>query len=665
MNPWTVDAREAIRDISDVSNDLIEKTNDIEVFLSQDRYYFVIATKGLGKSLLLLAKRKRISGIECIIPHGTLLDIPEMMIDVLNQDVLSLLYKEKTMEQLWSISIIVAIIKRLEMTDEILKEDISESLRYLLTLKRLMTASDHLGGILTSIARKQFFQDLTGDYNVTLIPTARTVSKSVAIFIDNVDECFEADRNIWYIAQNSLIAAIYRLVRLNPKFKLFASIRKEAFLKLKQRTEMFLQYESVSLDISYYKGELREIFIKNINRENSRNLQDKASLKKNPICAFLGVDKIRHGWVNEEEEDMFDYIYRHTLRRPRDFMEVGGAISRCLVTERNPVEQRGIEKIKQLINETATKIANAYLNEVLPHLTVNRKHIDKVFGLIQSNILEKRELKKICMKFNGNNAECLEKDCKECTDKTHIFCELYKIGLLGYITPASTVKDKYVQMFATVGEKTFDEVRLLPDSTHYLIHPILDELIRQKNGIYKEHINVTNIVGYDRQWNTIGEISSESIIRPLVFISSTKDKDLKPYRDAVEDVIKEKNFTPIRSESLNSPDSLQECKRLSKRCHFFIAVLGPRYGDEAEGKSIWEHEFNAAYQDNSDKIIVYVLEENIGDWDQKQQKFINMVQSLEDLGYMRGDRVNLFNIRSRFEKDFVERIAKLSKQRKE
>ena len=59
MNPWSVDAREAIKDISDVSDDLIEETNDIEVFLRQDRYYFVIASKGLGKSLLLLAKRKR------------------------------------------------------------------------------------------------------------------------------------------------------------------------------------------------------------------------------------------------------------------------------------------------------------------------------------------------------------------------------------------------------------------------------------------------------------------------------------------------------------------------------------------------------------------------------------------------------------------------------
>ena len=37
MNPWSIDAREAIKDISDVSDDLIEETNDIEVFLRQDR----------------------------------------------------------------------------------------------------------------------------------------------------------------------------------------------------------------------------------------------------------------------------------------------------------------------------------------------------------------------------------------------------------------------------------------------------------------------------------------------------------------------------------------------------------------------------------------------------------------------------------------------------
>lgn len=361
-----------------------------------------------------------------------------------------------------------------------------------------------------------------------------------------------------------------------------------------------------------------------------------------------------------ENETPFDYIFRHTLMRPRDLMLIGNKIVSCKPPAlRNPETKEGMETLKELVNAAGTEIAEQYLPEVLPHLTIKREDLDNVFKLIDSNVLDAQKTKEICMKFNGNDAICLQNKCKECNGKRHIFCELYKIGLLGYVHLKPTSKDEYVQKFSSVGENTFQDVRLLPLSSHYLIHPILDGLIRRANERYKHQINDVNIVGYDRPWKFHRDIPTESINRPTVFISSTLD--LKSYRNKIEEIVIAKNFAPIRSEFLNSPESLNSLRKLATNCHYFVAILGSRYGDEIDGKSVCEHEFDAAYGANPLKIIAYIVEGKIDSWEQKQQQFIKRVQSMAQLGYARGEQLTLLNVKSRFDKDIVERIAQLTK----
>ena len=271
MYQWSIDAREAIKDLSELNDDLIEKTTEIADFL-RCKHYFVVATKGLGKSLLLLFKRKSLKGADYIIPQNALLDAPAVSIESLSHDVVTLLYQEDTLKSLWSISIIISILKRLnkisetDELDKLNKNKVSSSLQMIFDDSFCRTPSDIFGKILSEIGRKQFYHDLLNDYSRSLIPAARSINESVAIFIDNVDECFEKvdSREVWYKTQNSLVKSIYQLVRINPKFKIFASIRKEAFLKLK--SEMIQQYEGVSLILSYHKDELRQIFIKSIKK---------------------------------------------------------------------------------------------------------------------------------------------------------------------------------------------------------------------------------------------------------------------------------------------------------------------------------------------------------------------------------------------------------------
>ena len=546
MYPWVYDARQAIRDLFDVDDDLIERTSEIDDFLKQDRYYFVTATKGLGKSLVLLAKRKQLRGVEYIIPENGLLDAPVLKHEGLSKQ-LALLQNEAAAELVWSLSIVLAVFKSLNL-DKTLFDNCSQLLRNLLQLDR-HTPSDYFSTIVTTVTMEQLFHDLTIDYNNTLVSVLRTVNKSVALFIDNIDECFErvTDRQIWYTAQTALVKAVYTLTRLKPgKFKFFVAIRKEAFLKLMASTEMYRQYEGVSVDLSYYPNELREIFVKNINKVNSEMLLDKLKKKEDPFVAFLGVSEIRNIYT-KETEDIFDYICRHTLKRPRDLMEIGRAITRRPVAERDPKKAEGVDAIRTIINETASRIADTYITEVSPHLAIGRGHFDRVFELIDSNVLEKLKLKRICMMFNGDDGECLRKDCKSCNDKDHIhiFCQLYKIGLLGYVAKGHT-EEEYVQKFTEVGQKTFDEDRLLPHSLYYLIHPILEDLIRGRNSSYR--MNTMNIIGYGRPWKMEAGIHQDGAVHIVDAERVRIDRKDPPFKLAPDSpglIDKNRKFIPL------------------------------------------------------------------------------------------------------------------------
>jgi hypothetical protein len=499
MKPWMTDARESINDLEKVDEidfEYIEITKPIENFLRDDNYKFLIGTKGLGKSLLLLSKRKQFKEA-LLIPRDIPLDVPLVKIDGLSRESLARMSEETNFVLIWSLSILIAICIRLNLVDE-KTEDISKSLSKILHANRYSNISD-VFGVIIGMDSKQIFEELLGDYTKILMPAIRTIKSTVAAFIDNVDECFanygSSGHGIWYISQMGLIKAVYDIVRANGKIKVFASIRKEAFLKID--SEMLLQYKGVSLMLDYSKNQLREIFERNIKKDDPAHL---VVIDDDAVVSFMGCDTITHGFTDEDEE-IFDYIFRHTLKRPRDLMEIGLRISETNINERNPATAEGVGNIKKIINNAGTIIAIQYIDEVIKHLSITKKDLDKLFSLIDSNILSSRKVKNICTEFNGGDKSCQKANCKIC-NKTHMFCELYKVGLLGYVD-IDAANDKLVQHFVPVGEKTFDDVGLLPISKHYLIHPILDGLIRLHNHNYKNNVNTINIVGYDRPWSSV------------------------------------------------------------------------------------------------------------------------------------------------------------------
>lgn len=95
-----------------------------------------------------------------------------------------------------------------------------------------------------------------------------------------------------------------------------------------------------------------------------------------------------------------------------------------------------------------------------------------------------------------------------------------------------------------------------------------------------------------------------------VMISSTV-KDMLPDREAIDSALLEIPFVrtvgakPVKQSPVaGSPYAVTT--DMAASCHLYILLLGGRYGDAQEGhKSPTELEFDAAYQDDPTKILVF------------------------------------------------------------
>ena len=254
MRAWTVDADD-IQIADDLDVALLHRTSWIENFLEQKRsdQFIITATKGFGKTLLLKAKRISYGhGAAICIPDNSLLDKP-IGDKVFNEDMIAL-YGESTdnWKRVWLISIVVAVLKRLDMINGL---KVNPQLHGLIVNRNLSGVVDHFVNLL-DFERGALFRSAS-ETDSQLIPRIRNISSPVAIFIDSIDEYFnkhittqftvrashtgELSPNVWYFSQMGLVEVAYQLRRVSHQLKVFVAIRKEVFAKLDETTSMAQQ----------------------------------------------------------------------------------------------------------------------------------------------------------------------------------------------------------------------------------------------------------------------------------------------------------------------------------------------------------------------------------------------------------------------------------------
>ena len=496
MRAWTVDADD-IRVAEDFDESLLHRTPEIEAFLTahRDDKFIVIGTKGFGKTLLLKAKRilYQREGQALCLPSGNLLDKPIGDKIFSRESIAFFAASPLPWSKVWLAAIAIAALKQGDNTAGL---KVGAKLAGLIGDTQLNSVIDHFVRLLDFTPSE--LQRCATEVDGHLVPRLRTFNTPLAVFIDGIDEYFnkhvedlpaspsvtgELDANVWYFAQLGLVEVAYQLRRINHHLKVFAAIRKEAYARLPQRTAMVQQYRGSAVDIVYSPDSLREIFVNNVRMVRSDRMVQPDRVRSHPLEAFFGRSSVGDLYTHEEE-DVFEYICRHTLLRPRDLMTIGERLSAL-----RPDERRNEHRLKDSVNQAATEIAHEYLAEIAPY--VGDLALERLFQRLPGHVLTRAEVETILDEHNG---ESYGKDA---------FHALYRVGLLGYVQH-DRVRGEWRQRFLRPGEATLETDGSLPRATHYLVHPVLADVIARVNVAYLQRIDRSNIVGYDRPWRETG-----------------------------------------------------------------------------------------------------------------------------------------------------------------
>ena len=495
MRAWTVDADD-IRVAEDFDESLLHRTPEIDGFLTPDRddKFIVIGTKGFGKTLLLKAKRilyQREARAVCL-PSGNLLDKP-IGDKIFGSEALTF-FAASTLpwSKLWLTAISAAALKH---TGAAAGLQVGSKLATLMTDAQLHGVIDHFVRLLDFTPSE--LQRAATDTDGHLVPRLRAIKTPLAIFIDGVDEYFnkhvesvgtlpsvtgQLSPNVWHFAQLGLVEVAYQLRRINHHLKVFAAVRKEAYARLPERTAMSQQYRGSAVDIVYSTESLREIFVNNIRLMKADRMVLPGRLRADPLEAFLGRTHVTHTYTREQE-DAFDYLCRHTLLRPRDLMTTGDRLAAL-----RPEERRNEHRFKEVVNQAATEIAHEYLAEIAPH--VGDLDLERLLPRLPGEVLTREEVEDLFHEHSRMGPGHEDK---------HVFCALYRVGLLGHVH-LDRVRGQWAQRFLRPGEATLEPDGVLPRATHYLVHPVLSDVIGRVNPDFLARIDRFNIVGYGRPW---------------------------------------------------------------------------------------------------------------------------------------------------------------------
>jgi TIR domain len=265
----------------------------------------------------------------------------------------------------------------------------------------------------------------------------------------------------------------------NHHIRIYASIRTEAYNANRDSTR--LQLDDYCVHLRYTKDEIRSIFFQNIDNTGSEKLT--APSREDRIERFLGRRSIPHRFARDSsgqprEEDLFDYIYRHTFARPREIVLMGLELSKVQASLRN------LATIVERVNSTAAVLFEQYKREVVPYFD------DGLFEFFCE-----RARQNVIPHATAYQIYCQARDER---GFEHICSYFWRLGLLGLVeaTPRGDAGDTaYIQRFLPVAERSLLG-ELVPDyPDYYLVHPAVDRAFRSIVG--SDLWSVDNIIGYD------------------------------------------------------------------------------------------------------------------------------------------------------------------------
>ena len=520
---WPIDGP----DHDDISPDAIYQNGIIRDFLASERKTILVASKGMGKTLLLRVKKKILEDAkrgQILIPRGRSYDYPQLHGDIPKS------YTGFTLPEFWSELWRAAILFSTlthgfdnlisnapeRKNEDSFRRDLQNFLRKLpvstrfatdflddVSLRSQLAPSHYVGELLSSGINAVEKLRRVGHLIATM--TTQFIHTPVCVFIDAFDQTitdhFSANLEVWKSGQIGLMLASHTLNTDNNHIKAYISIRQEAFAGYLGHHREAIRGKAILLDYSH--SDMHAMFNNGVRRYSPFfNIEE-----------FLGM-QIIHNNVYNEDEDPFDYIYRHSSGTARSLMFFGNALS-SLNPSGLPDEIRS-EEVKKKINVIAGEnIVSDYLKgqrSIFLKALCDERAISEFLRLIPSNVLNYRAMRAINKEFAAVRGIS--------PSDSHPFCELFNIGLLG-THHGDAASFKLAQYFKRPHEFEWQQAEIITDGNVYFLHPALHEQLVNLNTHYR--LNKKILIGNGHKWpfqNGAVELF------PLVFLShSSRDKE--------------------------------------------------------------------------------------------------------------------------------------------
>lgn len=529
ISKWEADATSFSEDLD--LEDFIFRNPSVNAFISSGNYGkkpFIIAGKGMGKTLLLHQRRHlcedEYKGAIFLPSIHRYVDFPEPLRIEIQKEVLEKLANFDYCKKFWLLVLKLYVFSGMQIT----YEEVQDSL----TPEQTRLFSNVLGRILKGQPKSISFiinelidlrynhfanaiDSLTNSINIIF----DNIHTPVCVFLDQLDQALcDTHKPVWITMQNALLEAAWDIKRINKHINIYLSIRKEAYALFKTKNS---QIHSSIVQITYDKNDLKEMV----------NHLVRFYEKKDDLYSFCYNMRTLHNATTLDSEDVFDFMYRYSIGRPRDFVQMCYDLSLQNLSKCTRKQKR--DEMKRIICNTAgSKIIGNLFDEqrMLLACLVTEELFDLFLKDLDKNVYTYKEMVNICKKYNGKN--CCGK-CHDCESKHHPFCDLYNMGLLGRVDRDGS---EFVQLFKTPYEAPTEG---LIKSEMYLIHPALREYISHLHANY--HLVKGILVGQKLLWKQ-EYLNYQLYDNVLSLLTNEKAKDY--YTQCFETFLKNRKKDP-------------------------------------------------------------------------------------------------------------------------
>lgn len=488
--PWSFDA--SLINLENLPESYIYETTAIENFLkvgsgNHERSLFLIGAKGCGKTLLLKQKaylyQKKHSSEEDSTYQRTgnneLIHSLNFEVGTIDKGTLEKLCDYRQWVKIWKFSILLLLLRKNKIKlPEYLLNDLSEFPEH-------YSLSEIVAKLLNN-SKKYLYKDfltITNDLNALV----RTIHHQSILFIDRLDQALSSlitneaydylelqgkedlRLPLWKNAQFGLLEAAYNLnTGTSSHIKIFTTARIEAMdINSNQRQNV----EEYCTRLEYNDAELKEIFLRNIKNTPSKHLLK--GKKGNLFYSFFGFEKMPHLQAttidgDPIEEHVFNFLLRHTFRRPREIVKLGAKIYQANLNASKIKLTDRIKSVREKVNKEAYfHILPDYCSEYIPYF--KEEYLEEFAKMVSTNIISSATLEKIENKAMLNY--------------------LYRMGLIGKLRNGA-------QNFLPPARHIYDFQMNIAQSEQYFIHPSFDRKIQEFHD-YNSFHNQFNIIGHD------------------------------------------------------------------------------------------------------------------------------------------------------------------------